>query len=128
MEKSTILTLAEITVMTCRLNSGQLAVNVDAFARDWFERNQENPLGWPMTGMSLGNWEDEFSLKMLWAISEIKMEKVDGIILTVAHTAFRKISLNDLKNMQNESPILIDIPVSYNAEEAKKAGLYYRTL
>jgi UDP-glucose 6-dehydrogenase len=74
------------------------------------------------------NWEDEFSLKMLWSLNDIKKERADGIILTAAHSSFRKLSLNDLKNMQGKSPILIDIPGSYDAGAAEKAGFYYRTL
>jgi UDP-N-acetyl-D-glucosamine/UDP-N-acetyl-D-galactosamine dehydrogenase len=74
------------------------------------------------------NWENEFGLEMLWDWDDVKNEKVDGIILTVAHSFFRKVSLSDLKKIQGKSPILIDIPVLYDAEEAKQQGFNYRTL
>ena len=74
------------------------------------------------------NWEDEFRLKMLWNIDDIKKAEVDGIIITVAHSPFRKLRLTDLQDMQSQPPILIDIPGSYDAGKAKKAGFYYKTL
>lgn len=74
------------------------------------------------------NWEEEFDIRMLWDVNDIRRQKVDGIIITVAHSLFRKLSIKDLKEMQNNCPILIDIPGIYDAEEVKKAGFYYRTL
>ena len=65
---------------------------------------------------------------MLWSVNDVKKEKVDGIILTVAQSSFLKTHINDLRDMQNKPPILIDIPGLYDAAEATKAGLYQRTL
>lgn len=36
--------------------------------------------------------------------------------------------LHDLKEMQNESPTLIDVCSIFDAEEANNAGFHYRTL
>lgn len=74
------------------------------------------------------NWEDKSDIGMIWDAAGLKRVKADGIILTVAHSALRKISLSDLKKIQNANPILIDVPASYDAEEAKEAGFSYRTL
>lgn len=74
--------------------------------------------------------EKEFQIKLLSStvLKELEKNKVDAIILDVAHSAFRKLSLNDLKKMQNNNPILIDVRHIFDAEEAKNAGFYYKTL
>lgn len=61
------------------------------------------------------------------------VENIDGIradcvIITVAHDLFRKITLNELKKMSGDKPILIDVRGTFDEEEAVKAGFYYRTL
>jgi len=74
--------------------------------------------------------EKEFKINVISSteFKEIENSKVDGIILTVAHSAFSKLSLNDLKKMQNGDPILIDVRRVFNAEEAKNAGFHYKAL
>jgi UDPglucose 6-dehydrogenase/UDP-N-acetyl-D-galactosamine dehydrogenase len=72
--------------------------------------------------------EGEFNIKLFRSLEEAKRQKVDGIILAVAHSSFRRLSLTELKERQNNSPILIDVRGIFDAEEAKKAGFYYRTL
>jgi len=76
------------------------------------------------------NPEKEFKINVISSteLKEIENSKVDGIILTVAHSAFSKLSLNDLKKMQNGDPILIDVRRVFNAEEAKNAGFHYKAL
>jgi UDP-N-acetyl-D-galactosamine dehydrogenase len=78
-----------------------------------------------VTGADL---EDKFGIKLLDNLTEITKDKVEGIIISVAHSAFRKLKLTDIKKMQNPSPVLIDVRGIFNANEARKAGLYYRTL
>jgi len=72
--------------------------------------------------------EDEFGIRLLKDWREVTKVKADGIIVAVAHSSFCKLGLNDLKKMQNSSPVLIDVRGIFNAEEAKKAGFYYKTL
>jgi len=72
--------------------------------------------------------EDEFGIRPLKDWREVTKVKADGIIVAVAHSSFCKLGLNDLKKMQNSSPVLIDVRGIFNAEEAKKAGFYYKTL
>ena len=72
------------------------------------------------------DFEDEFGIKLLSNLT--KIAKVDGIILAVAHSSFRKLKLSDLKKMQNSNPVLIDVRGIFDAEEARRAGFYYMTL
>jgi len=72
--------------------------------------------------------EDEFGIRLLKGWEEVKKIKADGIILAVAHSPFCKLKLSDLKKMQNSSPVLIDVRQVFDAEEAKRAGFYYKTL
>lgn len=53
---------------------------------------------------------------------------IDCVILTVAHDAFRGITLDELKAIMNAKPILIDVRGFLNEEEARENGFYYRTL
>ena len=73
-------------------------------------------------------FKDEFNMKLLGSLEEVKKNRVDGIILAVAHSVFRSLSIDDLKAMQKNAPVLVDVRGVYNAGEAKKAGVYYRSL
>jgi len=72
--------------------------------------------------------EDEFGIKLLKDWREITKSRADCIIVTVAHSPFRKLKLSDLGKMQNSNPILIDVRGIFDAEEARRAGFYYKTL
>lgn len=60
--------------------------------------------------------------------SDSRLPKVDCIILTVAHDAFKGITLNELKSVMNESPVLIDVRGFFDEEETKEKGFYYEAL
>ncbi len=72
--------------------------------------------------------EGEFNIRLFRSQEEVKQYKVDAIILAVAHSEFRSLSLAEIKEMQNHAPVLIDVRGIFDAEEAKAAGLYYETL
>jgi len=55
-------------------------------------------------------------------------ETVDGIIITVPHNEFKKLSLQDLEMKMSKKPVLIDIKGIYSQEMAKKRGFYYSSL
>ncbi len=74
------------------------------------------------------DFEDALGIKLLNDLGEIAELKVDCIICTVAHSPFRKLKLSTLNKMQNSNPVLIDIRRIFDAEEARKAGFYYKTL
>ncbi|MBA7512279.1 hypothetical protein ES705_04283 [subsurface metagenome] len=54
--------------------------------------------------------------------------KVDCVIMTVAHDAFKDISLSELKGMMNNNPILIDMRAMFDREDAERMGFCYRSL
>lgn len=54
--------------------------------------------------------------------------RVDCIILSVAHAAFKKFTLARLKEIQTAEPVLIDVRGAYDAEQARNMGFHYRTL
>ena len=60
--------------------------------------------------------------------SRLKTNRVDGVIMAVAHDAFNKITLDDLKAIMNNGPILIDVRGIFDAKQSKEAGFYYETL
>jgi len=74
----------------------------------------------------LDNIGDEFAIKSVQNLQQAP--KVDGVILAVAHDAFTKITPGELKELTNNKPILIDVRRLFNEEEAKREGLYYKSL
>ncbi len=75
-----------------------------------------------------GDFEDEFNMKLIGSLDEVKKDGVDGIIIAVAHAAFRKLTPGELKEMQRGVPVLVDVRGIFDAQEAKNAGFGYRTL
>jgi len=78
--------------------------------------------------LDFGDIEGEFSIKILPSWEEVKRQKVDGIIIAVAHSALRSLGLAEIKEIQNHAPILIDVRGIFNAEEVKAAGICYKTM
>ena len=73
----------------------------------------------------LDNINEEFGMKPIRSLKE--SPKIDAIILTVVHSQFKKIALDDLKGIMNTNPILIDVRGFYlDTQEGK--GIHYRTL
>jgi UDPglucose 6-dehydrogenase/UDP-N-acetyl-D-galactosamine dehydrogenase len=70
---------------------------------------------------------EQFGVK---ALNELNMEneKIDCVIMAVAHDEFKKIKLEDLTRMTNDKPVLIDVRGVFNEEEARREGVYYRRL
>jgi UDPglucose 6-dehydrogenase/UDP-N-acetyl-D-galactosamine dehydrogenase len=67
----------------------------------------------------------EFGITHVEHLNDIK---VDCIIITVIHNAFKEINLNKLKETMNSNPVLIDIKGNFNQQDAETKGFYYRTL
>ena len=55
-------------------------------------------------------------------------DRMDCVIVAVAHEEFKKINLKDMKELMNNAPVLIDVRGMFNGEEAKREGFYYRRL
>ncbi|MFC1915615.1 nucleotide sugar dehydrogenase [Chloroflexota bacterium] len=70
----------------------------------------------------LDNIENEFGIRGVGNLQEVK---VDGTILTVSHDVFREITLDELKSIMGDKPILIDIRGFYDRLEAENRGFYY---
>ncbi|MFC1944838.1 nucleotide sugar dehydrogenase [Chloroflexota bacterium] len=71
--------------------------------------------------------ECDFDIKMVQELRGLDAE-IDGIVLAVGHGAFQKITLDDLRKITNDNPVLIDARGFFMAEEAEKKGFYYRRL
>lgn len=74
--------------------------------------------------------EKEFGLKMINNLKDAG--KFDGIILAVAHDIFKDkengLSLENLQDIMNSAPVLVDIRRIFDGEKAKQLGFCYRTL
>lgn len=66
----------------------------------------------------------DFGVKVVHNLGDVK---VDCVVITVAHDAFKKIGLDELKAFMEERPILIDVRGLFR-EEAEKSDLVYRSL
>jgi len=74
----------------------------------------------------LSNIEEEFDIK---AIRNLEgAPEIDCVIMTVAHTVFKKTTLDTLKQHMSINPVLIDIRRMFDEEEAKRKGFCYRAL
>ncbi len=62
------------------------------------------------------------------AVEDINGIKVDCVIITVDHDDFYDIPLTALKEMMDNSPILIDVRCMFSREDAEKLGFYYKCL
>ena len=68
----------------------------------------------------------EFGIEV---VDDIKNAKnIDCVILTVAHDVFREITMDELKKIMNDSPILVDVRGMFDQEEVWEKGFYYRSL
>jgi UDP-N-acetyl-D-galactosamine dehydrogenase len=68
----------------------------------------------------------DFSFSTGFLFSKKKKCKVDCVIITVAHDAFKGVTLDTLKNIMNDKPVLIDVRGIFDKEE--KNDFYYKAL
>ena len=74
----------------------------------------------------LNNLDDEFGIEALSTLEDIS--GIDCIILTVAHDAYKRMTLVELRQVMGDRPILIDVRGLFDEKEAMEIGFYYRTL
>jgi len=55
-------------------------------------------------------------------------KKMDAVIIAVAHSAFREMSVREIRSLMNDHPVLIDVRGMVDYESASKGGMYYRKL
>jgi|Deesub1362A_J573_1020465.scaffolds.fasta_scaffold00173_31 UDP-N-acetyl-D-galactosamine dehydrogenase len=67
--------------------------------------------------------EREYRISLLEEIDDKR--PYDGIILAVAHRAYRNLSLRYLRGLCNGNPVLIDVKAFFKKEQAIRAGFNY---
>ena len=55
-------------------------------------------------------------------------DRMDCVIVAVAHNEFKKMKLEDVKKFMNNNPVLVDVKGVFNGEDAKGKGFYYKRL
>jgi len=73
----------------------------------------------------LDDIESEFGIRTLANFEEIR---VDGVIMAVAHKALNEVTIDKLKGIMNDNPVLIDVRGFFDSQKAAEKGFYYRTL
>lgn len=73
----------------------------------------------------LDNAEGEFGIKILASLE--RETGFDGVILAVPHDAFGEITLDKIKSMMKDKPVIIDIKGLFSQQEAIEKGFYYRS-
>ncbi len=65
---------------------------------------------------------------MATSLLDVLKEKMDGVIVAVAHDEFKKMKLDEIKKFMNEKPVLIDVRGMFDEAVAKGKEFYYRGL
>jgi len=55
-------------------------------------------------------------------------KKMDAVIITVAHTKFKEMNLEQIRGLMKSKPVLVDVRGMLDQDEAEKTGMYYRKL
>jgi len=61
------------------------------------------------------------------ALDELN-EKMDCVIVAVAHDEFKKMKLDDIRKFMNDKPVLVDVRGMFDEGEAERMGFLYKTL
>jgi len=67
---------------------------------------------------------NEFGVRALTNFSE----KFDCVIISVAHDNFKKMTLDKIKKIMADKPVLIDVRRIFNRHKADNKGFHYKTL
>ncbi|MDO8871970.1 MAG: nucleotide sugar dehydrogenase [Methanoregula sp.] len=55
-------------------------------------------------------------------------KKMDAIIIAVAHAPFKNISVQEIRLLMNDKPVLVDVRGMVDRDAAEKLGMFYRKL
>jgi UDPglucose 6-dehydrogenase/UDP-N-acetyl-D-galactosamine dehydrogenase len=55
-------------------------------------------------------------------------KKFDSIIITVAHDAFKRMSVAEIRNIMGEDPVLVDVRGMVDRADAEERNIYYQSL
>lgn len=69
--------------------------------------------------------ENKFKVRY---IDNISQEKVDGVILAVLHSDFKKITLDGLKEIMPDAPVLVDVKSWFLKQKPENQGFIYSAL
>lgn len=72
------------------------------------------------------NGQRDLGIKFITSLAEAP--NVDGIILTVVHDIFKGISLDNLKNIMNSYPFIIDVRGFFDTPEMRNSMIIYKRL
>jgi len=53
---------------------------------------------------------------------------MDAVIIAVAHKQFKEMSIQDIRKLMNDHPVLIDVRGMVDQDSTDKNGMYYRKL
>ena len=68
-------------------------------------------------------------IKHFGAIPLPKLDKkMDAVIIAVAHKQFRDMSIEEIRKLMNDHPVLIDVRGMFDQNMAKKNGIFYKKL
>jgi UDPglucose 6-dehydrogenase/UDP-N-acetyl-D-galactosamine dehydrogenase len=60
-------------------------------------------------------------------VTDLEMN-ADGVIVAVAHDAFKKMQVGDVRNIMGDRPVLIDVRSMIKRADAEREGMYYECL
>ena len=55
-------------------------------------------------------------------------KKMDAVIIAVAHKQFKEMSVEEIRKIMNDKPVLVDVRQMIDSAAAERNGIYYRTL
>jgi len=53
---------------------------------------------------------------------------MDAVIIAVAHAPFKEMSVQEIRSLMKDKPVLVDVRGMVGRDAAEKAGIYYRKL
>jgi UDPglucose 6-dehydrogenase/UDP-N-acetyl-D-galactosamine dehydrogenase len=63
-----------------------------------------------------------------FGVKEFNGEIMDGVIVTVAHQEFRRMSLKEVKELMDNDPVIVDVRGIFHEVEDNIDGIFYRKL
>ena len=55
-------------------------------------------------------------------------KQMDAVIISVAHSQFKKMGVEDICRFMNSNPVLIDVRGMVDQKAAEEKGMYYKKL
>ncbi len=71
--------------------------------------------------------KESFDVEPLGSLDDLYFD-VDSFIFTVAHDEFKSISIDELNNLSDTNPLLVDVRGMFSKEESEKSNFIYKKL